>query len=217
MADRPDPAAAPQGEGKAPPKPAGRGFGRTLLEVLIAFVFIVVAGSVVSYSVRVGRPPWSWSGDDWQGYLSFSQEKVEKARARVEQVDWANVKTRITENTKSLWDGAPDVLQKLEERLGIAKKPAGSPDPSAPAAATAGDPPELQLGLAALKAGIQHYRASPTDQAELLAAKKCFEEAQGHLEKAVTQVQGERQRAEVQDDLRTCNKYLEDCRSREKS
>jgi hypothetical protein len=207
---------------EAPKERPPASFAAKLAQVVVAFIVILILGSIVAYALRLGRGPWDWTSQDWQNYLTFSRDRVQNATERVEQFDWATAKTRITDQTKALWSEAPEVARRLEERLGLVKPqpgPSGAPSP-APAdgsAASATDPPELRAGLELLRAGVEHYRASPQDPKELAAAKKCFEEAQGHLEKAVGQVKDEKQRTEVEEDLRTCNRYLEDCRAREKA
>ena len=34
-------------------------------------------------SVKLGTPPWSWSSDEWTGFLTFSKEKAKVAEERI--------------------------------------------------------------------------------------------------------------------------------------
>jgi hypothetical protein len=205
---------------KDPPRSSA---GATLVKLVLVVALFVGVASVGLYSKEIGTPPWAWTQENLQGYALFMQGKATEAKARVEEIDWANAKTRFTDETKKLWGEAGDVAKRIEEKLGARKAapapgtaPAGAtPDKNAPAPDTLS--PERAAGLEAMRDGIGHYRKSPEDPAELTLAKKKFEEAQGHFEKSLKEPGDDKARADTAQDLRDCNRYLEDCRSREKA
>lgn len=212
-------------------EPKKGSLGATLAKLLVFLVLILVAGTMAAYSSSIGRAPWAWQGDDWKGYLTFSREKAENVRDQIENVDWAHTKTKVTDKTKELWEGANDLAKRIEEKLGGAKSASTRPAPGTTGAAPtnpadlppatsvpAGDGvgPERAAGLEAFRAGIAHYRRSPDNPGELVLAKQSFETGQKHFEKALSETGDAKVKAEVADELRACNKYLEDCRSRAK-
>jgi hypothetical protein len=204
------------------PKDEPRGTFKGLLAKLLLFaVLFLVTASMVAYSLRIQVWPWAWTSENWKGYLTFSQEKAKAAGDEIAAYDWANLKTKITDKTKSLWNDAPEVGKRIEEKLGGARsstpaKP-GEPATSVPASGQADVTASHRLALETMREGIGHYRKSPDDPRELLAAKKCFEDAAQHFEKALKDTNDDAAKGEIKKDLENCNKYLEDCRAREKS
>lgn len=208
-------------------KDAPKGTFKGLLGKLLVFVVLfLITASMVAYSLRLGTGPWAWTGENWQGYLTFSQEKAKAAGDEIAAYDWANLKTKITDKTKQLWNDAPEVSKRIEEKLGGQKSSTGAPatggkpgDPASTAVPPQGGDVSAshKLALETMREGIGHYRKSPDDPKELQAAKKCFEEASGHFEKALKETNDDQAKGEMKKDLENCNKYLEDCRAREKS
>ncbi len=203
------------------PKDEPKGTFKGLLAKLLLFVVLfLVTASMVAYSLKIESWPWNWTSENWQGYLTFSQEKAKAAGDEIAAYDWNNLKTKITDKTKGLWNDAPEVGKRIEEKLGGAKSTTGA-KPGEPATAVtpaAGDvSASHRLALETMREGITHYRKSPDDQKELLAAKKCFEDASGHFEKALKETNDDKAKADIEKELKDCNRYLEDCRAREKS
>ncbi|MEZ0228447.1 MAG: hypothetical protein ACAI25_07460, partial [Planctomycetota bacterium] len=148
------------------------------------------------------------------------QDKAKAAGDEIAAYDWGNLKTKITDKTKALWNDAPEVGKRIEEKLGGAKsstpaKP-GEPATNVPSSGT-DVTASHRLALEAMREGIGHYRKSPDDPKELLAAKKCFEDASGNFEKALKETNDDKAKSDIEKELKDCNKYLEDCRAREKS
>jgi|SRR5579872_4771043 len=195
--------------------PKKASFGVRLLKMLVLGVFLLVVGTMTAYSREIGTWPWSWQQNDWQGYLFFVKLKAQDVQDRVEAIDWDHVKTTVTGKTKQLWSDAPGVVEKIERKLGV-KKDAPA-QPGAPPQTPPGElGPEHKLALEAMREGITHYRKSPDDPAEVGAAKKKFEEASSHFEKALKETNDDKTKADIAQELSDCNKYLEDCRAREK-
>ena len=212
------------------PKEKKASFGAKVLKFLVFVAFLLVLATMITYSLQIKAWPWEWTPEQWQGYLSFSKEKAQNVEDKVTSYDWDNVKTKVTGKTKELWTEAPGVLEKIEEKLGMKSggptKPAptqpgapaqpGAPPPPPPAPPT-NVTPERQIALEMMRDAITHYRKSPNDPAELAAAKVGFEGAQGHFEKALKETNDDGAKSEIQQELKDCNRYLEDCRAREKS
>jgi hypothetical protein len=200
-------------------------FGGKVLKFLVFVAFLLVLATMITYSLQIKAWPWEWTPEQWQGYLSFSKEKAQNVEDKVTNYDWNNLKTKVTGKTKELWTEAPGVLEKIEEKLGMknsggtpAKPADGQPaaQPGAPPAPT-NVTPERQIALEMMRDAITHYRKSPNDPAELAAAKLGFEGASGHFEKALKETNDGTAKSEIQQELNDCNRYLEDCRAREKS
>lgn len=215
------------------PKPARRGVLGSTVKLAVSGAVVLVVGFVTLYSVQIGRPPWAWSSEDQQGFVDYSKQQVDEARAQVENVDWAALKDKITEKTKQLWEGAGAWEQKLDAKLAQLR---GGADPAPAATAQAGatggapaappqpvavepaPPSSLELGCDAFRAGIRHYKRSMNSQDELRRAKGKFREAYTHLEAAHAQAQQQGDQAqadEIEGYLQQCNIYLEDCSKRE--
>lgn len=226
MPDKQDPSKPKRDPNQPLPKePPKSSFGAKLGKLLLLVVLFLATAAFVAYSLRIERGPWAWSGDDWKGFLTFSQEKAKAAGDEIASYDWANLKTKVTDRTKQLWSDAPEVGRRIEEKLGgkTSATPTGTPAqpgdktsasvPSAPADSVS---PEHKLALESMRSGISHYRKSPDDANELQAAKKDFESASGHFEKALKETTDDKAKSDIEQELKDCNKYLEDCRAREK-
>lgn len=203
-------------------------FGVRVLKFLFFVVFLLVLATMITYSLKIQTWPWAWTNEQWKGYFTFSQEKAEQAKDEVASYDWGNLKTKITGKTQELWNDAPEVKKRIQDKL--SGKPT-TPQPGQPAppakpgdatqrAANVQSPtavtPERQLALTAMRDAITHYRKSPDDPGELALAKKGFEEASAHFEKALKETNDDQAKSEIQQELTDCNRYLEDCRAREK-
>jgi hypothetical protein len=204
-------------EGPDDPKPES--LAARVVRFFVGLVLLVIVAMVIVYSIQIGRTPWDWTIADLDGFLAFSRQRVESATDKVKEIDWANLKTRVTEKTKSLWESAPGVEKKLDDRLSDVKgantRKRGV-EPSVQPAQVSEKATPYENGLAKMREGIGHYRKSPDDPAELKAAKTCFEEARAFLETALKEEQDSARRQEAAHTLDDCNKYLEDCRQREK-
>ncbi len=211
------------------PKPAKRAFGATALKLAVGGGAAVVCLWAGLYSAEVGRGPWDWSSADWGGFVTFSREQVDEARAQVEGIDWGALQGKITAQTKALWEQVPDLERKLEERLQALRGGQAKPGPTGAPAANAAAPGEvvgasakapgaLEQGIEAFQQGVRRYKGSMHDQDALRAARKDFQAAQGHLERAHAEAQasgdaaGER---ECEEYLMQVQTYLEDCSKRE--
>jgi hypothetical protein len=196
--------------------------GGGFLKLVFLFVLLVAIGLVAAYSAKIGRPPWEWSDKDREGFVEDTKARADAAKTKLESFDWDNLKTRVTDKTRELWNGAPAQDKKLEERQARLKTRApvkapldgakGSPSGAGERAAQ-----NYADGLDVMREGIAHYRRSPDNPQELTQAKKCFEQARPLLEGAVKEEPDAERRAEEAQTLDECNKYLEDCRAREKS
>src|SRR5262245_20477118 len=114
MAQSPRPTGgSPQGRQVPPPKeptaPPPRSFAAKAVIFVAALAGLVLVGMIVHYSVQIGRGPWSWSNDDSRGFVDYSKERVDVARGKMEEVDWASLGTRATAETKRLWERVPEV------------------------------------------------------------------------------------------------------------
>lgn len=206
---------APRDKNQPFPKDPPKGsLGSTLGKVLFLILLMAFLGSLTVYTLQVKKtPPWTWSGQDWKDYATWSEGKVR-------EVDWS----KVTGKTRELWNSSEDLIKKIESKLPGNKAAPAATGTGAPPPATS---PERTQGLEALRAGIEHYRKSvPKDEAddreitaaraELKAAMAKFEEAQKHLEKALAAAKDEKEKAEIAQELSDCGRYLEDCRLREK-
>src|SRR5580658_6917069 len=109
-----------------PKDPPRSSFGAKVLKLLVFFVFLLAVGTMTVYSRQIGVWPWAWTQDNWKGYLTFSKEKAQDVQEKVENIDWTNLKTKATAETKLLWTEAPRVKDRIEEKLGM--KNAAAPD-----------------------------------------------------------------------------------------
>jgi hypothetical protein len=216
----PDPKNKPTRDKNQPtPKdPPRGGFKGLLAKGLLFGALFLVTASLVAYSLRIEKWPWDWKSENWQGYLTFSQEKAKAAGDEIASYDWANLKTKITDKTKQLWHDAPEVGRRIEEKLGGSKSSTGKPgDPASTQVPSGEVSPSHKLALEAMREGITQYRKSPDDPVALKTAKKCFEDAATNFEKALKETNDDKAKSDIERELKDCNKYLEDCRAREKS
>lgn len=180
------------------------------------------------YSMQLGKAPTSWDKAEWQGFLTFSKQQIQEAKAKVENVDWEALKDKVTAKTKELWSKTPELEASLDKTLArIRGGKSTSPDRvdsktgpgQTPAAAI--EPTDLELGCEAMRQATRTYKKSVTkngnDQAQLKKAKKLFRKAQDHLMRAHTQAEqaGDPDVAEIEGYIQECNVYLEDCSKRE--
>lgn len=208
------------------PKPKKKKSG-LILKVLLSGAIGLVSVWMALYSMQLGKPPTSWDGDEWDGFLSFSKQQIEEAKQKAENVDWDALKDKVTAKTKELWSKAPELEASLEKTLARIRgeKPAARVDSKTgpmetPAAAI--EPTDLELGCEAMRDATRAYKKSTTsegnDQAQLKKAKKLFQKAQDHLTRAHAQSEqagDETQTAEIEGYIQQCNIYLEDCSKRE--
>jgi hypothetical protein len=201
-------------------KPEETNLAATLAKLITFLLVLLAGGAMVVYSLQIQVWPWAWTNDNWHGFLTFSGERVQNVQDKINSYDWYHLKTRITEKTQQLWNDAPGIGRQIEEKLanlnGGSGQNSGQGQGGSPPSSS-GSTPEHQLALQCMRDGISHYRKSPDDPSELLLAKKSFEEAQGHFEKALKEAPDEGSKSELQQELTDCNKYLEDCRAREKT
>lgn len=219
-----------------PKRPKGR------LKKLLALGLVLIAGAVVGgYSLHSGRPPWEWQQEDVQGIADYTQAQVKDA---VASVDWEALKGKITEQTRRLYEGVPQLEQKLDATLARLRgqpqggEPAKSGETGKAEAATPGQPAvsvpprtptTYEQGCETLREAIQVYkrsfpggkgdkRSDKELQKELKAAKELFRRAYDQLGKAHEEAEqrGDAKEAEeIEGVLMQANTYLEDCSKRE--
>ncbi|MCA8924646.1 MAG: hypothetical protein KDD82_22730 [Planctomycetes bacterium] len=214
-----------------------------VLKVLLLGALLLVGVWGGLYSVQLGRGPWGWSGEDWSGFATFSQEQVSEAASNASEtfnkVDWEAIKDSITENSKQLYGQITGWDDKLDERLaklrrvegeegaeGAAGGPAAAADPSAP------PPPQYELdygdGGDKLREAMQIYKrsfpksgqdpSSPALQRELRKSKGLFREAHELLSKAqegAADAGNQVLADEIEEAVVVCGQYLQDCSKRE--
>ena len=56
-----------------------------VLKVLLLGALLLVGVWGGLYSVQLGRGPWGWSGEDWSGFATFSQEQVSEAASNASE------------------------------------------------------------------------------------------------------------------------------------
>lgn len=228
MADEKKKGSAPAKKKRDPnqpvPKPKKKK-SSLILKVLASGVIGILLVWMSLFSIEVGKVPTSWDGDDWSAFLSFSRKQLEEAKEKVEQVDWQELRDKVTAKTKELWEKAPDLEANLEKALAELRgeKPGARVDEktgATPAAAIA--PTDLELGLQDMQQAMRAYKKTMNnqgnDQAQLKKSKKLFMSAQDHLTKAHAQAEdkGESaQAAEIEGYIQQCNIYLEDCSKRQ--
>jgi len=201
------------------PKPKAR--KTVVLKFAVAATTVVLITWMGLYSAKVGKPPWAWDEQERTGFVDYSKDQIEEARA--------NVRDQL-KNVD--WDKLVQIEDKLQKKLAELRAKrgakAGAGDPGAtttpetagaegqPAAVV--EPTELELGCDALQMGIRHYKKSGKSQSELRKAKGLFHEAREHLEKAYNKADADGDAAaasEIEGYMMQCNVYLEDCSKRE--
>jgi hypothetical protein len=192
-----------------------------VVKVLMMAIVLILSTWIGLYSLKVEKGPWDWKEAEWSGFLTFSKEQVEAARKQVEEVDWEELKEKVTAKTKELWNRIPELEEKLEAKLAAlrGKKKAaasktGEPGPMAASAA----PSSEELGCETLRLAIGEYKGSMDNQKKLKKAKALFQKAQDHLMKAYEEAEaaGDAEHAtEIEGYIMQCNVYLEDCSKRE--
>lgn len=245
MADKKDTGSAkrPKRDPNQPTPKAKRSVAALAIKLGLGALVAVLTLWTGMYSAEIGRGPWEWTPEDRSGFLTFSRQQVDEARANVESVDWEGLKDKITAKSRELWNDAPAWEQKLEAKLAQLR---GTSAPQPPKGATetptttdgttptttatdsatktpqaavpAAEPTSLERGCDAMRAGIGHYKKSMNSQAELKKAKAKLREAYTHLETAHNQAlaKGDQaQASEIEGYLQQCNVYLEDCSKRE--
>lgn len=225
-----------------PNQPYPKKKGGKLGKLLAGGLLLIALAIVGAYSLHTGRPPWEWGKDDVQGIADYTQSSVKEA---VGSVDWEALKGKITEKTRQLYDGAPDLEKKLEETLarlrGQPQPPADGAKPEETAKAdgaktdtpAAAVPPRAptpyEQGCETLREAIQVYkrtlpsgkgdkRSDKELQKELKAAKGLFEKAQDQLTRAHEEAEkrgDEKEAGEIEGVLEQTNSYLFDCSKRE--
>lgn len=228
-----------KGKKKAPPPKKKR----LVLKVLVVGVLAVLGTWLGLYSFQLGRGPWGWSGEDWGGFVTFSQEQVSEAASSasdaIEGVDWEAIKDSITEHSKELYGKVTGWDEKLDERLAKLKQVEGEeggatgPDGEPAAAAEPAEPlPQYKLDYAdggeKLREAMRVYKKSfPKDgddrnqdalQRELRKSKGLFREAHELLSKAqdgAADAGDENLEREIEEAVVVCGQYLQDCSKRE--
>jgi hypothetical protein len=209
------------------PKPKKKK-GGLILKVLLSGAIGLVSVWMALYSMQLGKAPNSWDKNEWNGFLTFSKQQIEDAKAKVEKVDWEGLKDKVTAKTKELWSKTPELEASLEKTLARirgdkpAEKRVDSKTGPVDTPAAAIEPSDLEIGCEAMRDATRAYKKSMTtegnDQAQLKKAKKLFRKAQDHLTRAHAQSEqagDETQTAEIEGYIQQCNVYLEDCSKRE--
>ncbi|MEZ6184261.1 MAG: hypothetical protein R3F62_04520 [Planctomycetota bacterium] len=212
--------AAPKKKGETqkkkrdPNKPLPKKPKKSVVPKLLGLAIFAVLGLWLGlYSLQLGRGPWGWSGEDWGGFVTFSQEQVSEAASSASdtlgKVDWEAIKDSITENSKKLYGQITGWDEKLDERLAKLRRVEGQEGAEGegqegqegePAAATEGaaPPPQYELdygdGGDKLREAMQVYKKSfPREgnssnqnalQRELKKSKGLFREAHELLSRA---------------------------------
>jgi len=228
-----------KGKKKAPPPKKKR----LVLKVLVVGVLAVLGTWLGLYSFQLGRGPWAWSGEDWGGFVTFSQEQVSEAASSaseaIERVDWEAIKDSITEHTKELYGKATGWDEKLDERLAKLKQVEGEEggetgaNGEPVAAAEPAEPlPQYKLDYAdggeKLREAMRVYKKSVPKggddrdqdalQRELRKSKGLFREAHELLSKAQEGAEdaGDDNLArEIEEAVVLCGQFLQDCSKRE--
>ncbi|MBL4845418.1 MAG: hypothetical protein JKY65_07830 [Planctomycetes bacterium] len=209
------------------PKPKKKK-GGLIMRVIVSGAIGLIGVWMALYSMQLGKSPHTWDKDEWKGFLSFSKQQVEEAKAKVEKVDWDALKDKITAKTRELWAKTPELEKSLDRTLARIRgeKKSGERVDSKTGSETPAaviEPSDLEVGCEALRDGTRAYRKSvkengTVDQGELKRAKKLLQKAQDYLERAHEQAKDaddEGLAAEVEGYIQQCNVYLEDVSKRE--
>lgn len=218
--DAPKAKKAPRKRDPNKPLPKPKKKASVVWKFLASGLTVVLVSWMGLYSVDVGRAPWSWSGDDWSGFLTFSQGQVEKAVEQAGNVDWEGLADYVTAETKKLYNKIPAWENKLDDRIAkleqAEQEPAAADEPAEEA-----EPSAYMLGCTEFREGIREYKAAfaqgasrSTQKQGLAKAKAKFERAQEHFEVAEQEAQaaGDQPRlAEIEETREECGRYLYDC------
>jgi len=214
---------------KEEPK-SGSSFVGKVLSLVVALVLIFAGVTMNTYAGQVGSPPWSWSGDQWSSYLSFSRDAAKQAsdkiKDKVKSVDWAKVKTKITEKTKMLWTKLTEMESKIEMRLKTErqkrvaaararKAPESETDTAVPEASQPAVKSRYEEALEEMRDAVRFYRNSPNSNSAIKKAADAFKRAKAKFESALAEVPTD-QKPEIESMIRECNQYIYDCMKRQK-
>jgi hypothetical protein len=226
MSDAKAPKSKPKRDPNKPlPKPKKK--SSFLIKLAVSGFSSVLVLWIGLYSFDLGRGPWDWKGDDWKGFLTFSQAQVEQAVEQAQKVDWEAIADTITAETKKLYDKIPAWENKLDDTIAKLEKEEGQQQATeggqgeASAEPLQAEPSAYMKGCTKFRAGIRAYKkafakgASRSQQKTGLAeAKGLFEQAQEHFEVAEREAQeagDQNLLAEIGETREECGRYLYDC------
>ena len=190
---------------------------RKILKLLVTGVVVVLLMWMGMFSAKVERAPWSWTGEDWSGFLTFSREQMDESKRMVEgelaKIDWS----KFTEATKDLYEKVAVWETRVDTKLAELKEERESGEGGGgEAMSIASEPTAYELGLAQFRDAIAQYRdaVKNRDMGKLRAVKEEFHAADAKLEEAYEEAddaddQGAMQ--EIEEYRTECNRYIYDC------
>jgi hypothetical protein len=173
------------------------------LILLVVLILLVGAGFTMwQYSTDTGRPPWEWSGQDWNDWITFTKQESRDLGQQAKETGQATWKW-VGKNTPALFEKSKELLARLgyQDTEPTAAQPspgAGAPTPP-PAAIqpVAVDRPAdpldvessnykygkewLARGIAEWKVSLIHPGAAERAKANFEKAIRSFETARVEL------------------------------------